>query len=217
MDRVNYYIRKSFIFMDELYFCYLDILLAHFTYPFIGGWTFQLFPCVVSLQSCPTLCHSMGYSLPGSFVLGILQAGTLEWVAVPFSSGSSRPRDWTRVSCVSCIGRWSVVSTFWLLYIMRQSIWMHRYLFEPVCNSFGHLSRSGIARSYDTSMFIFLRNHQTVCYSNFTIFYSHQQYAKIPTSPHPHQHLLAFLKKIVTVLLLVLLSRFSRVRLCVTP
>ena len=38
-------------------------------------------------QSCPTLCDPMDYS-----VHGILQARILEWVAVPFSRGSSRPR-----------------------------------------------------------------------------------------------------------------------------
>ena len=40
-----------------------------------------------------TLYDSMDYSLPGSSVHGILQARTLEWVAIPFSRGSSRPRD----------------------------------------------------------------------------------------------------------------------------
>ena len=39
----------------------------------------------------------------GSFVHGILQARILEWVAIPFSRGSSQPRDWTHISCVSCI------------------------------------------------------------------------------------------------------------------
>ena len=39
--------------------------------------------------------------LPGSFVHGILQARILEWVAVPFSRGSSWPRDWTQLSCIS--------------------------------------------------------------------------------------------------------------------
>ena len=34
------------------------------------------------------------YSLPGSSVHGILQAGILEWIAMPFSRGSLRPRDW---------------------------------------------------------------------------------------------------------------------------
>ena len=51
----------------------------------------------------------MDYSPPGSSVLGIFQARILEWVAMPFSRGSSQPRDRTRVSYVSCIGRWVVV------------------------------------------------------------------------------------------------------------
>ena len=52
-----------------------------------------------ALQSCPTLCDSMDYSLPGSSVLcGILQARILEWVAVAFSGGPSPPRDRTCIS-----------------------------------------------------------------------------------------------------------------------
>ena len=49
-------------------------------------------------QSCPTLCDPMDCSPPGSSVHGILQARTLEWVAIPFSRGSSQPRDQTQVS-----------------------------------------------------------------------------------------------------------------------
>ena len=41
-------------------------------------------------QSCPTLCNPMDYT-----VHGILQARILEWVAFPFSRGSSQPRDQT--------------------------------------------------------------------------------------------------------------------------
>ena len=41
----------------------------------------------------------MDWGLPGSSVHGILQAGMLEWVAIPFSRGSSQPRDQTQVSC----------------------------------------------------------------------------------------------------------------------
>ena len=62
--------------------------------------------CAKSLQSCLTLCIPMDCSLPGSSVHGILQARILEWVAVPSSRGSSRPRDQTCVSYVSCIGKW---------------------------------------------------------------------------------------------------------------
>ena len=39
-----------------------------------------------SLQSCPTLCDPRDGSPPGSPVPGILQAGTLEWVAISFSN-----------------------------------------------------------------------------------------------------------------------------------
>ena len=41
------------------------------------------------VQSCLTLCDPMDCSLSGSSVHGILQARILEWVAVPFSRGSS--------------------------------------------------------------------------------------------------------------------------------
>ena len=58
-----------------------------------------------SLQSCLTLCDLTDSSPPGSSVHGISQARTLEWIAMPSPRGSSRPRDQTRVSCVSCIGR----------------------------------------------------------------------------------------------------------------
>ena len=51
-------------------------------------------------QSCPTLCDPMDCSLPGSSLHGILQARVLEWVAISFSRGSSRPRDRTRVSLI---------------------------------------------------------------------------------------------------------------------
>ena len=53
-------------------------------------------------QSCPTLCDPMDCSPPGSSVHGILQARTLEWIVIPFSRGSSWPRDWTTwVSCIA--------------------------------------------------------------------------------------------------------------------
>ena len=50
--------------------------------------------CPIS-QSCSILCNPMDYDPPGSSVHGILQARILEWVAIPFSKGSSRLRDQT--------------------------------------------------------------------------------------------------------------------------
>ena len=61
-----------------------------------------------SLQSCPILCVPMHHSLPGSSVHGILQARILEWVSMPFSRGSSQPRDQTQVSL--CLLHWQVGS-----------------------------------------------------------------------------------------------------------
>ena len=56
---------------------------------------------VLVTQLCLTLCDPMDCSPPGSSVQGVLQARILEWVAISFSRGSSRPRDQTPVSCVA--------------------------------------------------------------------------------------------------------------------
>ena len=56
---------------------------------------------VLVIQLCPTLCDPVDFSPPGSFVYGILQARILEWVAIPFSRGSSLPRDQTQVSHIA--------------------------------------------------------------------------------------------------------------------
>ena len=56
---------------------------------------FQLLKVKVA-QSCPALCDAMDYT-----VHGILKARILEWVAFPFSRGSSQPRDRTQVSCIA--------------------------------------------------------------------------------------------------------------------
>ena len=47
-------------------------------------------------ELCPALCDTMDY-----IVHGILQVRILEWVAFPFSRGSSHRRDWTQVSCIA--------------------------------------------------------------------------------------------------------------------
>ena len=58
---------------------------------------------VVCVLSCSVVwvCDPLAYSLPGSSVHGILQARILEWGAIPFSRGSSQPRDWTQISCIA--------------------------------------------------------------------------------------------------------------------
>ena len=57
--------------------------------------------CVLTVQSCPALCDPVDCNPSGSLSTGILQARILEWVAIPFSRGSSQPRDQTQVSCIA--------------------------------------------------------------------------------------------------------------------
>ena len=60
--------------------------------------------CACMLSHVRLFVTPVDCSLPGSSVHGILQARILEWVAITFSTGSSRPRDRTRSSChISCI------------------------------------------------------------------------------------------------------------------
>ena len=69
-------------------------LLANFIYKVVLSTTVTTFKvrfsaaaaAAESLQSCPTLCDPIDGSPPGSPVPGILQAGTLEWVAISFSN-----------------------------------------------------------------------------------------------------------------------------------
>ena len=90
---------------------------------------------VLVSQSCPTLCDPMDYSLPDSSVHGILQARVLEWVAISFSRGCSRPRDWTWVSCVA--GRlFYHLATWWL----RDDLKICYLNFPYDCSEIGRVS-----------------------------------------------------------------------------
>ena len=96
--------------------------------------------CVCSVaQSCPTLCNPMDCSSPGSSFYGISQARILEWITISYSRGSSWPRDQTRISCVSCIGRrilyhWATwqapITTYcsccWVTSVVSDSVRPHR-------------------------------------------------------------------------------------------
>ena len=93
---------------------------------------------VKSLQLYPILCNPTDCSLPGSFVHGILQTGILEWIVIPFSRGSSSPRDWTHVISLTppLAGRFFTTSATW---DMSPSKSLHPSSLCPPCQTFFHL------------------------------------------------------------------------------
>ena len=66
------------------------------------------------LLSCVRLCNPRDCSPPGASVHGFLQARILGWVAIPFSRGSSQPRDRTWVS--------SIVGGFFTVCATREAV-----------------------------------------------------------------------------------------------
>ena len=74
---------RSFLYSSSVYSCHLCLVAA-----------------AKSLQSCPTLFDLRDGSLPGSPIPGILQARTLEWVAIFFSNAWKRK---VKVKSLSCV------------------------------------------------------------------------------------------------------------------
>ena len=90
-------------------------------------------------QSCPTLCDSMSCSPPGSSVLDISQAKTLEWVAVFSSRESSWSRDQTLVSCID-----SQILFHWVTWEAR---------------SWWHIALKGMKILFKIKIVIFMENY----------------------------------------------------------
>ena len=85
----------------------------------LNHWTTREIPSIILLswregvkvtRLCWTLCDPMDCA-----VHGILQTGILEWVAVPFSKGSSQPRGQTQVSCIA--------GGFFTSWATREALW----------------------------------------------------------------------------------------------
>ena len=81
-------------------------------------------------QLCLTLCDPMDCNLPSSSVHWILQARIPEWVAIPFSRGSSQPRNQIVVSCTAgrfftiWITREALYKSVWYYWVWFGKIWL---------------------------------------------------------------------------------------------
>ena len=100
----------------------------------ICTYIYYIYICVCARphQLCLTLCDPMDCSPPGSIFHGIFQARILDWVAMPFSRGSSQPRDWIphllqgwKVKVLK--GRFFITSITW-----EAHIYLYTYLYSVI-------------------------------------------------------------------------------------
>ena len=133
-----------------------------------------------SLQLYLTLCDPMDCSPPGSSVHGILQARILEWVAMPFFRGSSWPRDWTHVYCISCFSR-QILYHWDTWEAWTNQLFTYKCVKQNNQTVSDHLVRASFAKGQTTfcTDFLLLNFHicghliallATTCYSSFSCF-----------------------------------------------
>ena len=115
---------------------------SQFTYCWSLAWrilSITLLECEVKwsevAQLCLTLCDRIDCSVPGSSVHGIFQAIVLEWIAISFSGGSSKPRAWTRVSRI-VDRRFTVWATREVHYIISTYQIVFIWLWFSTCDCF---------------------------------------------------------------------------------
>ena len=111
----------------------------------------------------------MDCSAPGSSVHGILQVRKLEWAAVPFSKGSSWPRDWTQVSCIA--GRFFIIwatrenntaqnNTLTQMWFEHWNFWSGVKMHYPCQEAFRAIFRSNQLKLRSNILALDLRGNQ---------------------------------------------------------
>ena len=138
-------------------------------------------------QSCPSLCDPTDCSPTGSTVHGILQGRILEWVAMPFSRGSSE----TWVSCIA--GRFSIIRATREAQLSSVQSLSRARLFATLWTAACHASLSINSQSLPklTSIELMMpSNHLIFCCTLFllpSIFPSISSVAYMSDSLQPHE------------------------------
>ena len=168
-------------FWSSLAFSMIQRMLAIWSLvalPFLKpAWTHGC-PCLLSLLSHVRLFATLWIVVhQGPLSIGILQTRIPEWFAMPSSKGSSQPRDWTCVSCGSCIagrfftaeprGKTMVARTYCCIlngWPIRTYCIAHRTLLNVMCQHGweGSLGENGYMYMYGWVPLLFAWNYCNV-------------------------------------------------------
>ena len=146
-------------------------------------------------------------NLPGSSIHGILQELILEWVAMPFSRESFRPRDGTRVPYVYCTGRqvlyqyhhlgspspvqtWTTTNLFYVSIYFKKQVWL-----ASVSLSFSTLAQQSEGKTVHAQTRLFQSLHTPHPLLMHGILPAKVYLCFPPTHPHsdkcPHHHFIS--------------------------
>ena len=172
--------------------------------------------CAKSLQLRLTLCDSVECTLPGSSVHGIPQARIQEWVAMPSSRGSSQPRNQTHISMSPALaGVFFTTSATWEAqnYHMTQLFHFWTLTWKDIDSCVFTEAFFPIAKIWKKPKCLsvdgWIKKMWCVCtYMCICVYICMYVYI--------YTHMCVYIYIYIYILLL-LLSRFSHVRLCATP
>ena len=143
-----------------------------------------------SLQSCPTLCDPIDGSPPGSPIPGILQARTLEWVAISFSNA------WKWKVKVKSLSRVRLLATPWTaayqappsMGFSRQEYWSGLPLPSPVHNT-------NDSQLFISAYLTLIRLNVCVCvYFNWLTEFEHMKHTRLFSLPASSRNSYQFFK-----------------------
>ena len=167
---------------------------------------------VLVAQSCPTLCYPMACGPARSSVHGILQGRILANVALPFSGGSSQPRDWTQVSSIAgrfftvratreafhiCIYTCKIQLQDVLIRCIHNKQTMNKSVSSPTVNGFQSMCQQiGVGWSWHSAFFrpssLWTCREKHMNLSAITFYPGRNMWSEVRKKSRPEAHILFF-------------------------